>query len=571
MYRFLAPRLCTVLLPLHLAWAAGAEAQEAEAPDTAEVAIGERLFLETRFAQFHFANGTGGDPVVDQTATIGELLPGPFAGQSINCRACHLVDEQVDAPGGGIRTYNDFARRSPVPLRDGDGLTTAVRNAPPLVNSALLRRGGPLFHFDGEFESLEALVEGTLTGRNYGWLPGERTQALAHIARIVRNDDGGGELAREFGGAYRIVLAGTDPAIPPELVLPPAFRIDVEQAADEEILDAVSRLIAAYVEDLRFAQDERGVFSGSPYDAFLARNGLPRAPRRGESPAAYTRRLARALERLNEPTFVTEADGAFAFHDQAFVFGPTELEGMRIFFRQPDFRQRLGLGPTSGGTGNCIACHTAPAFTDFGLHNTGITQLEYDAVHGEGAFARLPVPELAVRNADPNTWLPATERHPEAAEPFRRLPSAEVPTHTDLGVWNLYANADFPGPQQRLQRLLCTAQRAEAPLLLARELRKLDLGGLRRLRSCQPAELLNASIARFKTPGLRDLGHSAPYLHTGNLDTLAGVVQFYREVSALARDGRLRNGAAELNDLHLDTEDVEPLVAFLKALNEDYE
>ena len=75
----------------------------AQDEDPAEVALGERLFLETRFAEF-FARTSGGevnrplpagDPVVDTTETTGDPLPGPFAGQAINCRACHMVDEQL--------------------------------------------------------------------------------------------------------------------------------------------------------------------------------------------------------------------------------------------------------------------------------------------------------------------------------------------------------------------------------------------------------------------------------------------------------------------------------------------
>src|SRR5437899_9398826 len=71
--------------------------------DPPEVALGERLFLETRFAQFFFAHSHGnanavlteGDPVLatSQTAS-GQSLPGPFAAFSMNCRACHLVAEQ---------------------------------------------------------------------------------------------------------------------------------------------------------------------------------------------------------------------------------------------------------------------------------------------------------------------------------------------------------------------------------------------------------------------------------------------------------------------------------------------
>lgn len=92
-------------------------AVEGEEGEAAEIAIGERLFLETRFAQLFFTHANGdanhelqdGDPLLDQTPTTGDPLPGPFAGTSINCRTCHLVDEQLQPPGGGMRTYADFA------------------------------------------------------------------------------------------------------------------------------------------------------------------------------------------------------------------------------------------------------------------------------------------------------------------------------------------------------------------------------------------------------------------------------------------------------------------------------
>ena len=216
----------------------------AQQADPAEVTIGERLFLETRFAELFARTASdvnaplaAGDPVLDTTQTTGPALPGPFAGRSINCRACHLVDEQLDTPGGGV-----------------------------------------ILHFDGEFPSLEALVIGTLTGRNYGWRAGEAARAVAHIARVIREDDGSGELAQEFGGAYAVVLAGTDSSLPDELRLPEDFRIDVDASDDDAIVASVAKLIAAYVVQLVFSQDEDGVFDGSPYDAFLERNGLSRAP-----------------------------------------------------------------------------------------------------------------------------------------------------------------------------------------------------------------------------------------------------------------------------------------------------
>jgi hypothetical protein len=88
-------------------------------PDPPEVTIGERLFLETRFAQYFATHLSGnsvnqpltqGDPTVDYVQMAGGKVLGPFAGKSMNCRSCHFVDELGDADGGGNRTYADLWR-----------------------------------------------------------------------------------------------------------------------------------------------------------------------------------------------------------------------------------------------------------------------------------------------------------------------------------------------------------------------------------------------------------------------------------------------------------------------------
>jgi cytochrome c peroxidase len=526
----------------------------AEEPDPPEVAIGERLFRETRFAQFFAAQPAGGDPVMEQTETVGAPLPGPFAGAAMNCAACHLVDQHLGSPGGGMRTYNDFARRSPIPARE-DGQTPAARNSPPLVNAALARDGGLLLHFDGEFASLEDLVSGTLTGRNYGWLPRERAQAIAHIAEVIRTDDGSGALAGEFGGSYRQVLAGA-PEVPEELRLGPEYRIDVERATDRQITAAVAELIGAYVASLVFQQDDAQAFNGSPYDRFLAANGLPPRPEPGETDAAYGARLLRLVTALANPVWVDE--GSFAFHDQAFRFGPEELAGLRLFMTP------ARNGAPGAGAGNCVSCHAPPTFTDFGFHNTGVTQFEYDRLHGAGAFGRLAIPGLLERLVHYDRFMPATQRHPDALEPFRAA-AADAPGRTDLGLWNIAFNPEFPTPQRRIQRLLCRAEQARAAAADSQRPAPHDLF------SCWPNKLLERSVAAFKTPGLRDPGHSAPYMHNGGLDSLEAVIEQYRGVADLARSGQLRNGDPALQDIVLAAEDVAPVAAFLRALNEDYE
>ena len=50
------------------------------------------------------------------------------------------------------------------------------------------------------------------------------------------------------------------------------------------MLDQVSALIEAYMASLVLAQDDQGEFDGSPYDAFLKKNGLPRKPAPDEPP-----------------------------------------------------------------------------------------------------------------------------------------------------------------------------------------------------------------------------------------------------------------------------------------------
>lgn len=530
----------------------------------AEEAVGERLFLETRFAQsFKVFIDQGGDinqptvndPALDTLETVSTPLnPGPFSGLSMNCRACHLVDDVLASPDGGMRTYADFARRSRIPAR-ADGKTHAPRNSPSLVNSTLARSEGTLLHFDAEFNSIEDLIAATFTGRNFGWLPGEQAQAIKHIAHVVRGDDGSFDLT-DTGLSYRTLFTGTHPTIPEELRLRPQFRAFIGSGTDQDIFNAIVRVVAAYVKGLRFSQTtEDGKPIRSPFDVFLETNGLPQAPESNESPIEYSRRLRQlviARESTGTLRFVTSnpnrADGQFQFHSQPFSFGAQELAGLKMFLAEPSSLPPSPTELTTGQIGNCIACHAAPHFTDFKAHNTGTTQKEYDETpsHGNGAFMSLAIPTLATRTADD---LPATEQHPTASERFRAIPAPGT-TLIDLGMWNVFANPDMPTTQSKVRSILCDE---DQPC------------------SASQTELLNRAIARFKTPGLRDLGHSAPFMHNGQFDTLNNVLTFYRETAELARAGQLRNGAIQLQGISLNSSDLASLVSFLQSLNEDYQ
>jgi len=520
------------------------------APAAAQ-ALGERLFLDTRFAQYFAANMTGvnqplatGDPVVDQVQTTNGPLPGPFSGQSINCRSCHFVTEFQGVTGAGNRTYADFTTRSPIP-RPMNGFDHTPRNAIQMVGSLEAHSGPTFLHSDGEFNSAVELVKATFTGRNFGWSPDQYQQAVAQVALVIRQDDGSGQLAqdRSNGISYATLLLGTDPSIPSSLRIPASYRLNVQTASNDQILAAVANLVSAYMQGLLFQQDSFGRYIGSPYDVFLRINHLPTQPNAGETIAQYNQRLYQILLSLNNPTYVDGSYGSFKYHSQPFAFGPTELAGLKIFLK-------AAAGATDGSqhAGNCAACHQAPNFTDFRFHNTGVSQAEYDSVNGNGAFAQLAIPGLAERNQDYDAYLPVTQNHPSASERFRRMAVAGHPEYADLGMWNVYQNPDMPNPQSDLQSVVCAAG-----------------------NDCTVDHGLANTIAQFKTPSLRDLADSTPYFHNGSKSSFDDVVGFYIFVSQLGRQGQLRNAPVEFQSMSLSQDDVSALVAFLASLTEDYD
>jgi cytochrome c peroxidase len=523
---------------------------ESDATPAAD-SIGEALFLETRFSQYFAANMTGvndplavGDPVVAQVQTFNGPLPGPFAGQSINCRSCHFVTEFEGVPGGGNRTYSDFTTHSPIPRTQPNGFDHTPRNAMQMVDSFTARSGPVFLHFDGEFASGSDLVIGTMTGRNFGWLPTQSSQAIAHIAQIIREDDGSSQLAadRLDGLSYSVIFKGTDPRITSDILLPPAQRLDVATATDQQVVNEVAMCIAKYMSDLLFKRDEFKRYIGSPYDNFLRVNHLPPAPLAGQTKAAYNLELYQQLVALRNPIYITPADGSFKYHKQPYQFGALELQGLKIFLAS------AAAGATSAHAGNCAACHQAPDFSDFVFHNSGVAQEEYDLANGSGAFMDLPVPTNEQRLANFDAYMPVSANHPNATESLRHPAVAGSPQYADLGLWNIYLNPDVPAPQTNLKSYVCGAG-----------------------KDCSVDEGLASTIAQFKTPVLRDLEDSAPYFHNGTAVTFNDVIHHYLAMSVLAHTGAMRNAPPEFAHMSIGTDDLNALVAFLKSLTEDYD
>src|SRR5690606_17544075 len=70
---------------------------------------------------------------------------------------------------------------------------------------------------------------------------------------------------------------------------------------------------------------------------------------------------------------------------------------------------------------------------------------------------------------------------------------------------------------------------------------------------------------KFRTPGLRNVSQTAPYMHDGSLGTLQEVVTFYLRSAPISGPDNLPVDIQPIPEVSLN--DVELIVAFLKALD----
>lgn len=427
-----------------LIYAAKAERGTESKQNPEQVQLGVRLFRDEHFS-----------------SSKGDL--------NTSCSSCHLYSEDPER----IHAFTDSFARSWVPWRSNDPRRDGLRNTPTLFDVAEMAQ----LHFDGEFKSLEELVKGTMSGRTYGWLPGEEGDAFQQIYQVVINDTGSNST---IDTSYRDQFKK-------------AYGVDLEKLNKEEVVNLIARAVSDYLRTLKSKRT-------SPYDKFVQMNGLPGGPAQNETAAAFAKRM---LARISD----LETKGQLR---TAKSFGADAVEGMKIFFR------------TEGAqaAGNCVSCHKPPLFTDSSFHNMGVSQSEYDRFHGDGSFAALKIPN-------------ATEAARPSAK-FRETPSRDKPGNVDLGYWNFVNISNSP---------------------------------MRRATESHE-EFLKRMTATFKTPTLRNLAYSQPYMHNGAFHSLDSVLSELMRLSALARAGLVREADEGLAGIKIREADTRPLVAFLNALNE---
>lgn len=498
------------------------------AASEAYIALGERLFNETRFAQHFWLHSMGdvnaqdipGEKHLEVLELQDDLeIDSPFRGQSTSCASCHLVDQAFELPHAGMRTYADFSKRPKISQQAWDHKTRAARNTTSLVGIGSRFNKHRVSHYDGEFDDHAGTVMGNFLGRNMGWSSTQKPYALKHLVRVIKKDNGEGDLAQEFGGSYSRVWNSTDPKLSSEFKLAQSERLDVEKASDQEILHAVTNAVVAYMNDLDFQSDEKGRYIGSAFDQFLLANGFSTVPKTEETPEQYTQRLRSFLADLKNPKFIE--NHKLESHQKSVDFKQKQWLGAKVFF---DLDNKLKA------KGRCFECHTPPLYTDQQFHNVGTSQIEYDTLHGFGSFLQLEFPKN-------------TQQRKELY--FNQRPKKEQPNHIDLGAWNFYQRRQ--GVSEVLKKQVC-------PKLSSHQ-------------NCS----LGLMLARFKTPSLRNLGHSAPYFHHGQRESLNDVLVHYVQAQALSKHSLLRNSADELLEMRFGHREFDEIEAFLESLNEHYD
>ncbi len=491
-----------------------------------KIELGERLFLEERFSYSFYVHAKSyfnvktqySDPALNWGEPIKNSDNKAAMGQHYSCSTCHLVDQMSDLPIKLVFTYNDPFARSPQPYRFKRNSFTH-RNSMNMVAS-MIHADQPL-HWDGEYFSAEELTCDGLTGRNLGWALDEYGMAVAHIASVIKADNGQYD-SQQSALAYRQVFA--------------QLGVNVTESSDSDILKSVCEMISHYMKDIDFSKDSFGRYQGSAYDQFLIKNNIASSPSLNESNEQYSQRVLQQLK--TSQSLKTVAVSPLSFHSSSSKFGPKEIEGMKLFF----------------GKANCVKCHQPPLFTDSGFHNIGISQLDYEKVHGKNTFNQLEIPSSFQRKAEQNKFMIPTKKAPYRLGVFRQFPNKNHLGQADLGAWNILLHPEKLHVQKPLKKQICQS---------------LDLDSM--CEEWSDDIWLSRSIGLFKTPTLRSLGQSAPYFHSGSSSTLHSVLATYLSLSRKAKKKELRNIDSRILSMQLAPKDFIYLEAFLNSLNEDYD
>ena len=235
---------------------------------------------------------------------------------AIACSACHGLGESV--AGKPERFYADHT-----PTSLTAGRETTARNAQTLAGV----HQAEVFGWDGAYDSMEDMILEKLIGKQYGWQPGARDEAIDNAAYVLL-DEGHNAIS----------------GVPYVEQFQEVYGLDLESLERPEVAAAAARALADYTRTLDFSMTSR-------WDAFTEQNRFRKAPNAGEDIMNFAASIESRIFNQEGRGLIRRPEG----------FSEAAYEGFKTFFRVFDVES----------VGSCIRCHVPPTFSDYALHGAG--------------------------------------------------------------------------------------------------------------------------------------------------------------------------------------------------------
>lgn len=275
-------------------------------------------------------------------------MSNPGANLAASCRTCHVPPFLSD----GQQLYSDSVPLSVLPANSTGGKITSRRNAPTLQDTTSLEQ----LNWDGRHTDVDAFLWDKLISVHMGWEEGQEEQARNEIHALMFNDQGEDAYA---DGSYIEQFKS-------------ALGFDVETAEQQDVLNAVVQCLRAFLDTIHTTKT-------SGYDAFAFLNRLNEGlTDPTDTPEELSGRIFGRISNQEGRVLIRFPN----------VFNESAYQGYKTFMRFGPTYSTVTL-ETETSVGACVMCHVPPMFTDGRFHNTGVTQLAYDAEHGDGTFMEL--------------------------------------------------------------------------------------------------------------------------------------------------------------------------------------
>jgi len=479
--------------------------------DPKVIALGHKLYFDDDFSGY----GTGENILQQQVSDQGRALRGER--MKVSCASCHDLDI------GGVDPGGDFANRTSV----GAGFYDV--NSQPVVNAAY----NQLVYWNGRNDSLWAQVANVIETRVSMF--GSRLRVVWRLADAYRDEYNAAFPDQPIPAIMDSITAQAARINPDGTCVLDAGQCPTDVCHEWEASDGITRC------------QPRFPLEGLP--GFKIPGELWKCDWQTDDPLQPYGDAFDCMD-LNDRSTINRIYSNFAKAIAAYEYTLVSIDSDFDRWVRADF-PATGLSESAQrgaalfvGKAGCSECHSGPMLTDNKLHNIGIPQIG-DFVPDvadcpEGAFCDC----VSDDTFEPQFCFPIGARNG-----LRLLQES---------TWRRDGN--FSDDKE------CANHRVLHfdPLHVADNPEECD-----GLVEYYPIPVPRDTVGEWKTPTLRNVALTGPYMHNGMYDTLDEVMEHYNTAAsefAGQINGELDDTIVELN---LTDQELADLVAFLETLTGD--